>query len=127
MGLGGRTVDLVGEDQLGEERPFAELELATAPPLLLDDDVGADDVGGHKVGGELDPRELQVQDRREGPDQVGFAQARHALQQAVPAGEDARQDAVDNLLVTDDRLGDLGLEALVLGAELLRLSLDLLW
>ena len=52
--LGRRPVDLVGQQQVGEDRPERDLELAVA--LVVD--AGADDVGGHQVGGELDPLEL---------------------------------------------------------------------
>ena len=52
--LRGRAVDLVGEQQVGEDRAERDLELA----LALVVDAGADDVGGHEVGGELDALEL---------------------------------------------------------------------
>ena len=47
-----RAVDLVREDDVGEQRPRAELEL----PGLLVEDQRAGDVGGQKVGRALDPR-----------------------------------------------------------------------
>ncbi len=49
----------------------------------------------------------------EGPHQQGLAQARHAFQECVPADEQAGQDAVDDLVVADDDLGDLSLDSLV--------------
>ena len=58
--LGARrgAVDLVGQDQVGEDRPGLEGE---APALVaLGDHVGADDVGGHQVGRELDAAVAQV-------------------------------------------------------------------
>ena len=55
----------------------------------------------------------------QGPHQQRLAQARHAFQQRVPADEQAGQDAVDDLVVADDDLGDLGLDPVVGRAELL--------
>ena len=73
------------------------------------DDVGADDVGRHQVGRELDPVEVERQRVGQGPDQERLAQPRHAFQQRMAADEQAGQDAVDDLVVADDHLGDLGL------------------
>ncbi len=50
--LGRGAVDLVGEEDLREDRPVLELELA--PVRRLDDDGGAGDIRGHQVGRELD-------------------------------------------------------------------------
>ena len=47
LGLGRRPVDLVGEDQVGEDRSRLEPEDPLA--ALLDQDVRAGDVGGHQV------------------------------------------------------------------------------
>ena len=69
--------------------------------------VGAEDVGGHQVGGELDAREVEVERLGQGPHEQRLAQARHALQQAVPADEQAGQHAVDDFVVSDDHAADL--------------------
>jgi hypothetical protein len=53
LGLGRGPVDLVGQQQVGEHRPRAEVEGAAA----LVKDRGAGDVGGHEVGRELDAAE----------------------------------------------------------------------
>ena len=50
--LRGRAVDLVGEKEVGEDRPGAELEVGVA----LVPDRRAGDVGRHQVRGELDSR-----------------------------------------------------------------------
>ncbi len=44
---------------------------------------------------------------REGAQQGGLAQARHAFQQHVAAGEQTDQDAFDDVVLADDDLGDL--------------------
>ena len=96
-----------------------------AAVLVLHDDVGADDVGGHQVGRELDAVELQVQRLRQRADQGGLAEAGHAFEQRVAADEEAREHAVDDLLVADDRLGDLGLHGAVVAAERFAHRVDL--
>ncbi len=118
LGLGRGAVDLVGQDDLREDRAGLELEDPAAVGQLHDD-VGADDVGGHQVGRELDAVEVQVDRVGERPHQQRLAQARHAFQQRMAADEQAGQDAVDDLVVADDDLADLGLHAFVGRAELL--------
>ena len=101
-----------------EDRPGLELE-DPAAVRGLHHDVRADDVGRHQVGGELDPVEVEIERVGKGADQERLAQARHALEQGVAADEQAGQDAVDDLVVADDDLGDLGLHLVVPRPELL--------
>ena len=105
------AVDLVGEHDVGEDRPGLELEERAAVRVLLDD-VGADDVGGHQVRRELDARELQVQHVGERVHEARLADAGNAFEQHVAAGEERRDRAVDDVFVTDDAapdfLGDAG-------------------
>jgi len=54
-----------------------------------------------------------------------LAQPRHALEQRVAADEQACQHAVDDLVVTDDRLGDFRLDRAVVATEGFGLLLDL--
>ena len=119
LGFGRGAVDFVGQADLGEDRPPLELEL---PPSLgrFHDHVGAQDVGGHQVGRELDPRELQVERFGQRADQERLAQPRHALQEAMPAHEEAGQYAVDDLVVSHDDPSDLFADGLVTGEKLLR-------
>ena len=104
--LGRGPVDLVGQADLREDRAALELE----EPLALGrlhHHVGAEDVGRHQVGRELDAGEVQVQRLGQGADQERLAQPRHAFQQAMAAGEQAGQHAVDDLVVADDHPADL--------------------
>src|SRR5439155_22691709 len=48
--LGGGAVDLVGQQEVGEDRPLLHREITA--PLVVDH--RADQVGGKQVGGELD-------------------------------------------------------------------------
>ena len=64
--FGGRAVDLVGEKQVGEQRPRLELEPPTARLGVFLQQVRAGDVGRHQVGGELDASIVEVGDSGEG-------------------------------------------------------------
>ena len=103
LGLGWGAVDLVGQEDAGEDRPLDEAEIP--PPLrVLFQDVGAGDVRRHQVGGKLDALELNVQNLRQGADHQGLGQPRHAHQQAVPAGENGGEDLFDHVVLSDDDL-----------------------
>ena len=77
------------------------------PVLGFHHHVRAEDVGRHQVGRKLDAVELQAQRFGQRADQQGFAQARHAFQQAMPSDEQASQNAVDDVVVSDDNPADL--------------------
>ena len=110
LGLRRRAVDLVGEDEVREDRPGLELEDPLA--VLLDEDVGAGDVGGHQVGGELDPVERAVDDVGDRADEHRLAEARDAFEQDVAVGEQAGQRLADELALADDDPPDLALDGL---------------
>ena len=69
-----------------------------------------EDVGGHQVGRELNAVEPQVDGLGQLLDEQRLGQARHAAQQAVPAGQERDQDLADDALLADDRLGQLAFE-----------------
>ncbi len=91
---------------LAKMRPLAEAE-RLLPARALVDDRGADDVGRHHVGRELDARELQLQRLGHGAHQHGLAEAGHALEQRVRAGEHAGEHPVDDIAVAHDHLAHL--------------------
>jgi hypothetical protein len=72
----------------------------------------AGDVGRHEVGRELDPLEAQVENLRDGLDEERLRQAWHAGDQAVAAREERHQHLIDDLVLPDDHLADLGHDAL---------------
>ena len=109
LGLGRGAVDLVGQDDVGEDRAGLEAELP--PALAVGEDVGADHVGGHQVRGELDAGEGEVEGAAHRPHQGGLAQAGHPLQQHVAPGHQADQHAAHHVLLADDDPAHLGLEA----------------
>ena len=86
LGLGRRAVDLVGQQQIGEDRPGPELE----PARLHVVDGRAEQVGGQQVGRELHPLEVQAQRRGERPRDQRLAEAGQILDEDVPAGQHAR-------------------------------------
>jgi hypothetical protein len=114
----GRAVDLVGEHDVGEDRPRLKLEEGAAVRRLLHD-VGADDVGRHQVGGELNARERQVQHVGEGVHQARLADAGNALEQHVSAGEQTGHGQADGVLLPDDAAADLAGDLLETLAELI--------
>jgi len=75
-------------------------------PLIVDH--RADDVAGQEVGGELDTLELGGQRPRQGADRQRLRQARHALQERVPIGDEGNQEPVYKILLPDDDLADFG-------------------
>jgi len=50
LGLGRRAVDLVGQEDVGEDRPLLELEAAASALGLFLEDVGAGDIRGIRSG-----------------------------------------------------------------------------
>ncbi len=125
LALGRGAVDLVGEDDIGEDGALLELEVPAAGGGVFGDEVGADDVGGHEIGGELDAAEAEAEGLGERADEHGFAEARDAFEEDVSADEEGGEHAVHDLAVSDDDLADLVAQGLVGGAELGALALDM--
>ena len=76
--------------------------------LLLVEDLGAGDVGRHQVRRELDPLEVEVEDVGERLDEQRLGQPGHAGDQAVAAGEERDEHLLDDLVLADDDLAELG-------------------
>ncbi len=79
------AVDLVGQQNVGEDRTALKLKTPSAFGRLQHD-VGADQVRRHQVRRKLDALKLQVQRLGQSPHQQRLAQPRHAFQQHMPAG-----------------------------------------
>ncbi len=97
-----RAVDLVGQDDLREDRPLDEAQAPAA--LALVEDLGAGDVRRHQVGRELDALEVEIEDVGERLDQERLGEAGDAGDQAMAAGEQREQDLLDDLVLSDDHL-----------------------
>ena len=80
--------------------------------LLLVEDLGAGDVRRHQVRRELDALEVEIEDVGERLDQQRLRQARHAGDQAVAAGEQRDEHLLDDFVLPDDDLAELGENAL---------------
>ena len=96
--LGGRAVDLVGEQQVGEDRAVLGPERAVAGLP----DARADEVGGQQVGRELDAAERAAQHGGERAHGQRLGQARHALEQHVAAGQQRDEQALEHRVLADD-------------------------
>ena len=98
--LGGGAVDLVGQHQIGEDRPQHGGEL----PAPLIEDARADQIGGHQVGGELDALEAAMHGLRQGGDRQGLGQARHAFDQKMAAGQKRHDNPLQEMILADNHL-----------------------
>ncbi len=101
--LGRRAVDLVGKDDVREDRPLLDHELPRA--LLVH--LGAEHVGRQQVGRELDALERRVDRLGERSHREGLGEPGDTLEQDVPARQQADQQAFDHVFLPDDSAGDL--------------------
>ena len=100
LGLGRGAVDLVGQQQVAEDRPGRELE----DERLRIENVHAHDVGRHQVGRELDAVELALDGHRQGADKERFGRARRTFQKDVSAGQQGHDRLVQHAVQADDDL-----------------------
>ena len=105
-----RAIDFVAEQDMAERRSRLKGELAT-PVLARQNHARAGDIGRHQIDGELNSVEAQIEREPQRLDQRGFAGAGDAFDQHVAAREQRRQQFLDRLLVADDHLVNLGLDA----------------
>ena len=96
--LRGRAVDLVGEQEVREDR--AELGVERARVRAVD--ARADEVGGHEVGRELDALEGAAEHARGSADRERLGEAGDALDQQVAAGEQAHEHPLEHLVLPGD-------------------------
>jgi hypothetical protein len=108
LDLCGRTVDLVGEDDLGEDRA----PLRREGPVARAVDEGADQVGGQQVGGELDAAKRRVDRLCQRLDGGRLGEPGDAFEEDVPVREQSDQQSVDQIALTDDHVADLLAEAI---------------
>ncbi len=106
--LGRGPVDLVGEEQVGEDGAAAELE----PPLALVEEEAAGDVAGQEIGRELDALEAEIERLGDEPGDERLGQARVVLDEDVAIGEDAREDVLEHVRLADDDLAERGEDVL---------------
>ena len=102
LDLGRGAVDFVGQQQVREDRPAMDAELARA----LIEDFRADDVRGQQVNGELHAGELEVNGLGDGVDEERLGEAGHALKEQVAAGEECNQQPLDHHVLPHDNRRD---------------------
>ncbi len=100
--LGRSAVDLIGQDDLGEERAFLDVKVLT----LLVEDHGADQVGRQEVGGELDPGERCVDDLRQRAHRERLGQTGNPLEQDVPARQQPDEEPLHHGILSHDAARD---------------------
>ncbi len=105
--LGRRAVDLIGQHDVGEDRPVHEPEHAVPGRVVLLEQLGARDVTGHEVGRELHPRERQLECLCDRLHQERLGEPRHPDEERVAAREERRDEIVHDGLLPHDALGDL--------------------
>ena len=120
--LRGGAVDLVGEEEVGEDGAATEDELAGARVV----DGGAGDIHRHEIGRELDATEARAQRARERLAEERLAHARRVHQEHVTArrhgGQHARHDVVladHDAVDRSDHLEHLGPHARDAGAQVI--------
>ena len=116
LDLGRCAVDLIGEEEVGENGAAVGAEFA----CLAIEDLGSEDVGGEEVDGELDATEVEVEGFRDRVDQKGLSEAGHAFQQEVAGGEEGDDGSFNDDVLSDHDFAD----AL---ADVVKISGDSLW
>jgi hypothetical protein len=96
LDLGRSPVDLVGQDEVGEDGAQLDVEMFGRGPV----DAGADDVRGDEVGGELDAGEIPAHHGCQGLDGEGLGQAGQTLEQAVAPRQQADQEPLEGVVLT---------------------------
>ena len=104
MGLRGRPVDLVREDDLRKDRTRPELELLG--PLVIDREPGH--VGREEVRRELDPAEGAAERAGDRLREDGLPGAGDILDQEVTAAEEGDEGEADLVVLPDDDALDVG-------------------
>ncbi len=103
--LGRRPVDLVAQDEVAEDRPRVELELAS-PALCGVVDLRSRNVGGKQVRRELDARQRRIQVAGEALHGARLRESGQPFQQDVTVGEQPEDQALDHVVLPDDGARD---------------------
>ena len=102
----GRPVDLVGKEDVREDRPRDE------PGLPHHGDGRADEMGRCRVRRELDALERDAEDLRHRVRKHRLGDTRRSLEQDVPGRDRRNEQQVDDAVVADDHLPDLRVDVL---------------
>ena len=102
LSLGWRSVDLVCQKQVGEDRALHKLEHAPTRRGIFFQDISPGDIARHQVWSELDAPEVQVQGGGRCLHDQRLGQSWHANKQAVASSEECSQHQIDDGLLTHD-------------------------
>jgi len=100
LGLGGSAIDLVRQNNIGEDRAVDEPKVPSAAFLLVEYR-GAGDIRGHQIGRKLNALERHVENLTDGADHESLGQSRHSHEQAMAAREYGAQDLLDHFRLPD--------------------------
>ena len=98
MGFCRSAIDLIGEQEVGED--WARQKLEAARGIAHHADAGH--VGRHQVGGKLNPRELEAERARQRTHQKRLGRARHSLDEQMATGEKGDERILDRNILADD-------------------------
>jgi hypothetical protein len=96
-----RTVDLVGQHQVAEDRSAMRNELR----CLRVEDLGAGDIGREQIWGELETLETPPNHTSQGSHGEGLGQARDALEEHMSAAQHRHQQRLHEPVLPDNHLG----------------------
>ena len=97
MRLRRRTIDLVPQQDMAENRSRLKAELA-ASLVIRKDDAGTRDIGGHQIDGELNPVEAQIERQSQRLDQRGLPRAGNTFDQNVTTRKKSGEELLDRKL-----------------------------
>src|SRR6266567_4873927 len=105
LGAWAGAIDLVGHQQLAEDRPRYKAEGAP-PRIALLEHLRADDVGRHQIGRALNALVVHAEDCAKRLDQSCLGKPRDTDEQGMAAGEQRDQRLIDDLALTEDDATD---------------------
>ena len=117
LGAGRGPVDLVGHQQLREDRAFDKAEGA-APVRILFQNFRTQNIRRHQVRGELNAGRAQAKRGAKGGDKLGLGKARNTDEQRMAAGEQRDERVFHRLFLTENHLAHFAANAGDIGQRL---------
>ena len=105
LGARAGAVDLVGHQQLAEDRTRHEAELAAALFGFVEN-FGTQNIGRHQVGRELDALFIEAQYAAELGGELGLGKTRRADEKGMAAGQNGGERQFDDFGLAEDHLAD---------------------
>ena len=98
MHFGGSAVDLIGEDEVGEDGA----EFRSKGFLIGVVDHGAEEIGREEIGGELNAGKVGLQGTGEGFDGQGLCKAGDPFKKNMAVTEKADEELVDEVFLSNE-------------------------